>query len=550
MTASHSGKSLANHILRAGAAVGIANLLFKLAGLFQARAMGQYLEPGTYDVVYAFAFENCIFAIYLIGEEVIGPAALPIFMRELDKHGEKSAWSFANVVLTLQFVLLVAVIALLMVFPGWIIRFLTLGTWSLASRGESFALAAWSVRRLAPALIGLSLGSMTYVILNGYKRFFLAAFGDAVWKFTVVVVLVLFVTGPSNAAQFLIWGLLAGSVLKLVTHLAGLHDKILLMRPSFDLYNPALKRMLWLALPLLVGIVFAKFRDLANSVLILSELDTEGLMQANSMGRKLQNTLHWMVPYTLSIAVFPFFCELVDQSDHERLGSVITRVGRQLLAIFIPFVAVVAVLAVPLTGLIFGGGHFDDLAIRRTALSMACYTFALPAAAVEAIVMQAFFANRRMVATTVIGIVFSAFSVLVSWLGLRYGGGREMLLLAAVAGGFALSRILKSFTLVNLLNRSTPVFPVRATAGFLLRVVLASALSAAAAWLASTQALGLAGNAGLAERLTDLLRLAAGGAAAVAVLLAAFRLLRVDEPYELIRLVSQKRHRTPPGGKA
>ena len=28
--------------------------------------------------------------------------------------------------------------------------------------------------------IGLALGSTTYVLLNGYKRFFLAAFGDAV----------------------------------------------------------------------------------------------------------------------------------------------------------------------------------------------------------------------------------------------------------------------------------------------------------------------------------------------------------------------------------
>jgi hypothetical protein len=40
-------------------------------------------------------------------------------------------------------------------------------------------------RTLGPAVIGLSLGSTTYVLLNGYKRFFLAAFGDAVWKFAV-----------------------------------------------------------------------------------------------------------------------------------------------------------------------------------------------------------------------------------------------------------------------------------------------------------------------------------------------------------------------------
>ena len=55
----------------------------------------------------------------------------------------------------------------------------------------------------------------------------------------------------------------------------------------------------------------AKVRDTVNSVYLLSALDQSGLMQANSMGRKLQSTLLFLIPYTLSIAAFPFFCELV-----------------------------------------------------------------------------------------------------------------------------------------------------------------------------------------------------------------------------------------------
>jgi putative peptidoglycan lipid II flippase len=542
MSRSHSGKSLAHRVLRAGFAVSIAHLLFKLAGLWQARVMGHLLPAETYDVVYAFAFENCIFSLFLIGEEVLGPACLPVFMREKDERGEAAAWSFANTVLTLQVILLAVVVACLMAAPGLVTQLLT--PWSPTHQPGNYALAADSIRRLAPTLLGLSLGSLTYVLLNSYKRFFLAAFGDAVWKFAVMVALTLFVVpGGHRAATVLIGGLLAGSVLKLATHLVGLRDKIHRIRPSLNLRNPALRRMLWLALPLLVGIVFAKIRDVVNNVYILGELDAAGIMQANSMGRKLQNALHWLVPYTLSIAVFPFFCELVDQSDHARLGSVVTRVGRQLLAIFIPFATIVAVLSIPLTGLIFGGGHFDALAVRRTALAMACYTFALPAAAVEAIVMQAFFANRRMVATTVVGIVFSAFSMGVSWMGLRLGGGRELLVLAAIAGGFALSRVLKTVTLVQLLRRGTPVFPLAGTVGFLARVVLASVVTAAIGGGVSVLVLRGTASLQLAPRLTDLLRLGAGGGAAGLALLAAYWLLRVDEPFELVRLALRKRRR-------
>lgn len=539
MTA-HGGKTLGHHIMRASVAVGIAHVLFKLAGLVQAKVMGHYLSGQDFDIVYAFAFENCIFSLFLIGEEVVGPAAMPIFMRELDERGETSAWSFANTLLTLQALLLATIMAILVVFPGPVVRLWT--AWSPQHQAASYFLGLRSVRALAPALLGLSLGSTTYVLLNAHKRFFLAAFGDAVWKLAVVAALILGVGLLRGGVEVLIWGLVAGSLLKVATHLAGLRDKLHHFRPRLNLHDPALRSMLLLAAPLLLGIVFAKVRDVVNNVYILSELDAAGLMQANSMGRKLQSTLLFIVPYTLSIAVFPFFCEMVDRKDHAKLGEFVTRAGRQLLAIFIPLAVVVAVLATPLTSLVFGGGRFDALAVKRTALTTACYTFALPAAAVEALAMQAFFAHRRMVAVTVAGIVFSAFSMLVSWLGLRLGGGREMVVLGAIAGGFALSRALKSVTLVGLLRRSAPVFPARATGAFLLRVALVSLVAALAARTAADLGQRLCcGAAAAGGMLNDLTALSAGAAAAGLAFLAGCRLLRVNEPFDLLRWLLARR---------
>lgn len=535
-------RSLEQRILRAGLVVGGAHLLFKLAGLVQAKAMGHYLSPEAYDVTYAFAFENCIFGLFLIGEEVLGPAFMPVFMREMDDQGEASAWRFANTVLTLQFLLLLPVIALLMFFPEWAVRLWT--AWTPESHPQQFALGIDSVRALAPALLGLSLGSTTYVLLNGYKRFFLAAFGDAVWKFMAVATLLIGVVllGRGAAGTALIWGLVIGSVLKLATHAVGLHDKLSRLRPFLDLKSPAMRRLLWLALPLLVGIIFAKVRDAVNNVTILSELDSVGLMQANSMGRKLQGTIHWLIPYTLSIAAFPFFCELVDRNDRVRLGAVVTHVGRMLLAVFVPFVAVVLVLAVPLTSLVFRGGAFDALAVRRTAIAMACYTLVLPAAAIEALLMQAFFANRRMVAVTVTGIIFSTLSMVISWVGLKMCGGRDLLLLGIVAGGFALSRTLKSITLVGLLRSSAPVFPLAPTLGFMARLALCALATGTAAWLAlcGLTWAPLAVWVPLSGHLGDLLRLLAGGGAGLLMAMASFVVLRIHEPLEMLQWVRLK----------
>ncbi len=60
-------------------------------------------------------------------------------------------------------------------------------------------------------MIGFSLGSFTYVLLNSYKRFFLAAFGNALWKFAVVAALIMYSSKTDEAmAQVLIGGLVGG----------------------------------------------------------------------------------------------------------------------------------------------------------------------------------------------------------------------------------------------------------------------------------------------------------------------------------------------------
>ena len=376
-----SNSPIGRRILRAGVAVVVGHVLFKFAGLVQVAVMGRTLAKDVYDAVYGFAFENCVFTLFLIGEEVIGPALMPVFMRELDsERGERSAWSLAHAVFGIQAIVLLVVTAVLMAFPGEFVSVFT--KWTAAKRPEAFGLASSSVRALAPALVGLSLASTTYIVLNAYKRFFLASFADAVWKFAAVGALLagaVFARGQTR--QFLVAGLLLGSVLKLATHLVGLRDKRALFRLRPDFRHPALASLGKLMLPLVVGILFAKWRDVFNNTYVLSGLEEAGLIQANSMGKKLNGAIAMLVPYTLAIAMFPFLCELVDRNERSELGTLLTRSGRMLVSVLLPLACVVAVAAVPLTGLLFGGGHFDAQAVARTAVSMACYTFALPAIA-------------------------------------------------------------------------------------------------------------------------------------------------------------------------
>ena len=93
---------IGRRILRASIVVVVAHALFKLAGLIQLMVLGRCIDAATFEAVYATAFEGWLFSIFLIGEEVIGPAFLPVFMGEMDTRDENAAWSFSNTVLSVQ----------------------------------------------------------------------------------------------------------------------------------------------------------------------------------------------------------------------------------------------------------------------------------------------------------------------------------------------------------------------------------------------------------------------------------------------------------------
>ena len=527
---------LGNRILRAGIAVGIAHFVFKIAGLVQLKAMGHYLSPFTIEAVYVTAFEGCLFSLFLIGEEVIGPAFLPVFKGEMDTNGETAAWRFGNAVLSVQFLLLLVVCLLVMLFPGRVIRLMT--AWSPLAQPGKYALARDSLVWMAPALICLSLGSTTYMILNGYKRFFLAAFGDASWKFTVVIAVALGIGVFGFDYRALVAGLLLGSMAKLATHLAGMLGKLRFMRPRLDVRSPAFRAMAMLMLPLVCGIVFAKVRDVFNHVWVLSTLETTGLMQANLFGRKIYGAVGWLVPYALSIAMFPFFCELVDRDDLRQLGRILSTSARMLLSVFIPFSLVCLVLARPVTFLLFQGGQFTPAVAAWTSVSMACYTLVLPAMAVEYLLMQAFFASRKMISVTVIGVVFSALSMAVSYVAVVLCGAGGAAAIAAIALGFAVSRTLKAATLVVVLKRKIDFFPLRETLLFLLR---ACATGAAAALLcrASTAAFEALVSSG-AGKLLLLAKLACGTTGAGAGFILGVRVFRLAEPADMLQWAVQR----------
>jgi peptidoglycan biosynthesis protein MviN/MurJ (putative lipid II flippase) len=277
-------------------------------------------------------------------------------------------------------------------------------------------------------------------------------------------------------------GLLVGSAAKLGTHVLGLWNKRAFFRPSLNWRNPAFQSMLLLMLPLLAGIIFAKIRDNFNNIYILTHLQEGGVLMANDLGRRLYSSIQWLVPYALQIALFPFLCELASQKDKQKLGEVLGSSCRLLLSVFVPGTLCLSLLAMPISILIFLGGKTGIELASWAGISTACYTLVLPAAAVECVLMQGYFAEQKTVSVTVIGLIASIVSVAISYVAIVHFQVGAVASLVVVAVGFVVSRYLKSIVLTLYLQKSTPMFKRKALALFFGKLLLLSLFTGAVTW--------------------------------------------------------------------
>jgi peptidoglycan biosynthesis protein MviN/MurJ (putative lipid II flippase) len=242
--------SLADRILKASALIGLAHIFLKFAGLIQAKVATQYLDSSIYESIIVVAYGGVINTLFYVGKELITPTFLTVFMKEKEQKDEKAAWEFANVTLSFQSLLLLVVCATIACFPDFYIWLFT--TWTKENKPEAYKLLRISLQFMAPSLFFLTIGNTTYILLNGYKKFFLAAFGDASTKICIIIGLIIGIGIFGLDYHALLFSIVVGSVAKVITHLAGMLSKLKYMRLSFDWRNPAFKSMLLLMLPLLI----------------------------------------------------------------------------------------------------------------------------------------------------------------------------------------------------------------------------------------------------------------------------------------------------------
>ncbi|MEK7270922.1 MAG: lipid II flippase MurJ [Planctomycetota bacterium] len=457
----------------AGAAIVIASFqaLAKVAG-FLVKWIVSLFGRGRVADAY-FTAENALGKAFQFTEDVMQPAFLPIFLKESQEAGETAAWRFARQVLGATALLATGFALAVILRPEIIVE-----TFAKGFSPEKKALTASIVRMMFPALLFLSVSSITYVLLNGYKRFGIPAASDAVSRFSFVLLAAAGFCALGPRPHVLAAVTVLAALLRLGVQVWGLRDK---REPLFCASEQSDRPSPWgpflvLALPLFASFAVALLRDMTENRLAAAA--DEGTYATLRYTKSLWQFPVTFLPNALSIAMFPFLCEMYARGDRKNLEAVVRGALRYVLLFFLPATVFSLALREPLIAAVYGRGVWTAFDVSETARAFGLCAWGLPFFALEIVVLQTFYAMRTTWIPVAAGIAASGLQIALSIWG---ADASPFDVLGILALAYPATRALKNVVLLGILSHRIGRAGGKPDLGFYPRVALLTVLAGAAA---------------------------------------------------------------------
>ncbi|HLY38917.1 MAG TPA: murein biosynthesis integral membrane protein MurJ, partial [Candidatus Binatia bacterium] len=471
----------------------------------------------------------------LFAEGALSAAFVTTFTHRLEHEGERSAWRLANLVVNV----LALVVGLLTLLGIWLapalVDLIAPGFGAIPGKVE---LTVGLTRIMFPFLFLIALAAVAMGVLNTRNIFGVPASASAFFNLGSIVgglgvaawlapdylrgVLAHHGVGdPALAARAMTGmaiGTLVGGFLQLVVQLPSLRRVGFRYRPLFSLRDPGVREVMRLMAPATIGAAAVQVNVFVNNN-FASYLGNGPVSWLNVAFRFMQLPIG-LFGVAIGTVTLPVVSRHGARGDAAALGATV-RQALDLVALFcMPAAAGLALLGVPVIGIIYEHGRFTSADTVAAAQALAGYAIGLAGYAGIKVLAPTFYALGDARTPMAVSVLSIGVNYALNWTFVRrLGFGHLGLALATSAvalGNFALLHVF--------LRRRIGRFGGRSAVG---RIALATVVMGAATWGVDSVLAAALPSAGT---LRYAVRLLAVIPAAIAVFWAACRALGVPVP--------------------
>jgi putative peptidoglycan lipid II flippase len=412
----------------------IATGLSRIAGLGREVIASSYFGTSGPFSAFTLAFQIPNLVRSLFADAALSAAFVPVFMEHIAHGRRRDAARLASTLLFVMLAALGAITALFILFAGYVMPLFTGDTFTAQLTDLTVGLS----RVLFPIVLLLGINGLVVGILNSYEHFAIPAIAPLVWNVVIVVVLVavkpLF-HGQNEMYAYAI-GVLAGTTVQLLMSLPMLPRVGFHFEWAFDWRDPHVARVFRLMLPVCIGLGVINFDLVINSS--LGTLVSEEAPRAIDAAFRIYMLPQGMFSVALATVLFPTLSRFAANRDLPGLRRTMASGARQIYLLLIPAAVFTAVLATPITRLVYERGDFDAHSTELVSSALLWFSFSLPFAGVNLLLTRTFFSLQRPWVPTALAFGNMAIDVAVS-VALYKPLGIPGLVLGTVAGNIAMT---------------------------------------------------------------------------------------------------------------
>ncbi|MDD5368605.1 MAG: murein biosynthesis integral membrane protein MurJ, partial [Anaerolineaceae bacterium] len=316
-------------IARAAGTVMVAVLFSQLVGLARIILIGDIF--GTQAETDAFWAANRLtdLVFNLVAGGALASAFVPTFTGFLARGEKSDAWRLASAVANLVLLILAGLAAISAIFAPFIVQTILAPKFPAAQQ----ALTVDLLRIMLPAAVVFGLSGLVMGILNAHQRFLLPALAPSMYSLGIIFGVLVFsprmgIFGPA-------WGVLVGAVLHLILQLPALLQ-VAGRRyfPSLGLHLPAVREVIRLMAPRLLGVAAVQLNFLVNTNL------TSGMPPGSLTGITFGFAIMYMplaaIAQSIATASLPTFSAQVARGQADEMRASLATTLRGILLLSLP----------------------------------------------------------------------------------------------------------------------------------------------------------------------------------------------------------------------
>ncbi len=381
----------------------IATLLAKVMGLARDSLFASLYGTGDAATAYYTASRIPLLFFDIALGSAISSSFIPVFNEFLQKGEKEKATEFSNSFLNIIFLITFALCTIGIFFRGVIVNFLGRGL-----SPDLKALTESLVVIMLPSMIFTALAYSLTGVLQSYGEFNAPAAISLVSN--GIMVGYLLIAKDSLGIHGVSVAMLVSWAFQLIVLIPFLIKKKYSYRLYINLKNPGLKKVLLLAVPILISSWVQPINTMAN-MFLASYIDGGQAVPILEYANRIYIILVGVLTYAVSNLIFPSISRLATDKEKESefVGVLKTAVG-SVLFLLIPIMIVFLTRTEGIISLVYERGAFGKEQTYLTSTALFWYSFGMLGFGLQEMLNKAFYAEQNgktPMTVSVVGIILN-----------------------------------------------------------------------------------------------------------------------------------------------